>query len=251
LDNPKLFYGRVISVTGGSRGIGAAVVRQLAAEGATVYFTYNSSAEKANALAEELASVPPRVFAVKCDVTDVAQVKDFFARISTEQGKLDGLVTAAGTIVRVPLAFTKPEQFSEQFNVHVMGTNNCVSVAVKQMMAKRYGRIVAVSSVASLRGYGNRGAYAAAKSAVNALVKTYAREFGATGVTANAVLPGFTDTDMVADITGEKREKACAGIPVGRFAKPEEIANVIVFLLSEKASYVNGALIQVDGGLAM
>ncbi|MFA4986329.1 MAG: SDR family NAD(P)-dependent oxidoreductase, partial [Candidatus Brocadiia bacterium] len=148
------FQDRVVAVTGGSRGIGAAVVRELASLGAQVVFSWSSSKEKADALAAELTAQGYRVRAMQCDVTKNDSVKEFFASIAKTEGKLDGLVTAAGTIVRIPLALTKPEQFSEQFNVHVLGTTHCISAAVRLMTPHRYGRIVAISSVASLRGYG-------------------------------------------------------------------------------------------------
>ena len=241
------FDGQVVLVTGGSRGIGAATVELLCEQGAKVYFTYNGSQHAAHKLEEELEGA----VALKCDVTDQKQVAEIFRTIKKAEGKLHSLVCAAGTIVKLPVAFTREQAFEEQFRVHLLGTAFCIQQAYRLMAAGRYGRIVAVSSVASDTGYGNRGAYAAAKGAVNSLVKTSAREFALSGITVNAVLPGYTDTDMLSDLDEEKRKKSAKYVPVGRFAEPSEIANLITFLASKRASYITGSLVKVDGGLAM
>ncbi|MDZ7816506.1 MAG: SDR family oxidoreductase [Planctomycetota bacterium] len=241
------FEGQTALVTGGSRGIGAATVRLLCEQGAKVYFTYKGSQDAAHALEKELESA----IAVHCDVTDQKQVSDMFRMVKKAEGKLHALVCAAGTIVKLPVAFTREQAFEEQFRVHLLGTAFCIQQAYRLMAGDRYGRIVAVSSVASDTGYGNRGAYAAAKGAVNSLVKTSAREFAQSGITVNAVLPGYTDTDMLADLDDKKREKSAKYVPMGRFAEPHEVANTIAFLASKRASYITGALLKVDGGLSM
>mgnify|MGYP000852416413 CR=1 FL=1 len=238
---------KIFVVTGGSRGIGAACVRALVGQGSRVYFTWNGSEATASALAAELGEL---AVPIKCDVTSEADLRELFATVK-KAGTLCGLVTAAGVIARLPVLFTKPEEYRRQLDVNLMGTVMAVQQAFRQMSAGKYGRIVAISSVSSLTGYGNHSAYAAAKSAVNAFVKSAAREFAPFGITFNAVLPGYTETDMTSDIDAEKREKLAKIIPLARFAKPEEIASVVAFLLSDAASYMTGELVKVDGGLSM
>ena len=245
------FDGTVIAVTGGSKGIGAAVVRDLVSLGASVFFTYFSSENAAMALEAELADASGCACALKCDVTKPKEVKAFFDRIRTEKNALDALLTCAGTIGRAPVAFTKPDMLDSQLDVHLKGSLYSFQNAMKLMTGKRYGRIVAVSSVASLSGYGNHSAYAAAKAALNALVKSAAREFAPFNITVNAVLPGYTDTDIISGFDTEKRAKTTKHIPLMRIAQPAEIASLIVFLLHKRASYVTGSLIRVDGGLGM
>lgn len=247
--------GRVALVTGAARGIGAATATRLAAEGAAVALADLDEAQ-AQATALQIDASGERVLGIGCDVADSAQVQQMVDRTVERLGRLDILVNNAG-ITRDNLLFKMSEDDWEAvIGVHLRGAFLCARAAQKPMVDQKYGRIISLSSVSAL---GNRGQvnYSAAKAGIQGLTRTLAIELGPFGVTANAVAPGFIDTEMTratAQRLGITPEQAQAGaaarIPLRRVGQPSEVASVIAFLASDDASYVSGQIIYVNGGPA-
>lgn len=247
--------GRVALVTGAARGIGAATATRLAAEGASVALA-DLDESQAQATAQLIDSSSDRVLAIGCNVADGAQVQQMVERTLARFGRLDILVNNAG-ITRDNLLFKMADDdWDSVIAVHLRGAFLCARAAQKPMVEQKYGRIISLSSVSAL---GNRGQanYSAAKAGLQGLTRTLAVELGPFGITANAVAPGFIDTDMTratAVRLGLTPEQAQAGasatIPLRRVGQPSEVASVIAFLASDDASYVSGQIIYVNGGPA-
>jgi 3-oxoacyl-[acyl-carrier protein] reductase len=247
--------GQVALVTGAARGIGAATATRLAADGAAVALADLDEAQ-AQATAQQIDPSGERVLALGCNVAESAQVQQMVDRTLERFGRLDILVNNAG-ITRDNLLFKMGEDDWEAvINVHLRGAFLCARAAQKSMVEQKHGRIISLSSVSAL---GNRGQvnYSAAKAGIQGLTRTLAIELGPFGITANAVAPGFIDTDMTratAERLGLTPEQAQAAattrIALRRIGQPSEVASVIAFLASEDASYVNGQIIYVNGGPA-
>ncbi|ACY97843.1 MULTISPECIES: 3-oxoacyl-[acyl-carrier-protein] reductase [Thermomonospora] len=230
---------RSVLVTGGNRGIGLAIARELAAAGDAVAVTYRSG------------EPPEGLFGVKCDVTSSEEVDEAFGKVEAEQGPVEVLVANAGITRDTLLAIMKEEDFTSVLDTNLTGAFRVAKRAAKQMMRKRYGRIVLVSSVVGLMGSAGQTNYAASKAGLVGFARSLARELGSRNITVNVVAPGFVDTDMTA-VLGEERKKTIeALIPLGRIAAPEEVAKAVRFLASDDAAYITGAVIPVDGGLGM
>jgi 3-hydroxybutyrate dehydrogenase len=246
--------GRHALVTGGSRGIGRAVAAALTQAGATVTVLGRDHATLAEAVARRDAAG-----FVVADVTDAAAVGAGIARAAAQHGPVDILVANAGGAESAPFAKADPEQFRRMFELNVMGSVHAIRAVLDGMVARRFGRIVAVASLAGLKGYAYVSAYCAAKHAVVGLVRALASETAATGVTVNAVCPGYTDTDMVRESaariaakTGRPAEEAVAAMvrnnPLGRLITPDEVATAVIYLCSPAASAVTGTTLTVGGG---
>ncbi|HEX6843539.1 MAG TPA: 3-oxoacyl-ACP reductase family protein [Actinomycetota bacterium] len=240
---------KVAVVTGGSRGIGRACGIALAEAGWTVAIGYRTNEQDAKETVEALAAAGTPGLAVNLDVTDEASVQEAFRRVSDEVGNVTGLVNNAG-MSRDGLLLKYPMDVYEQtMATNLRGSFLCSRAALRGMLRERWGRVVNMSSAVALHGNAGQTVYAATKAGLVGLTKSLAREVGAKGVTVNVLCPGLLDTEMTSHLTDDARAYYVDQTPLQRAARLEEVAAVVRFLMSEEASYVNGAVIPVDGGL--
>jgi 3-oxoacyl-[acyl-carrier protein] reductase len=240
---------RVALVTGASRGLGRAAAEALAAEGHAVACNYRGDDSGAKEAVEAVEDAGGTAAAFRADVSDEGQVQEMFREIRGSLGAPVVLVNNAG-VLRDGLTVKYPlPEFERVLGVNLTGAFLCAREALPAMLKARWGRIVNVSSAAGLRGNPGQAAYSASKAGVIGLTQSLAREYGSRGITANAVCPGFVETAMTEDFIDKQRDRVIDQIPAGRIGTPEEVAAVIRFLASEEASYVNGAVIAVDGGI--
>ncbi len=230
---------RIAVVTGANRGIGRAIATRLLGDGYTVAGIHRSG------------ELPEGAHSYRADLTDSESVTTAFDAIREDLGPVGVLVANAGITKDGLLARMSEEDFAAVIDTNLTGAFRCVKAATKDMMRARYGRIVLISSVVATYGGFGQVNYAAAKSGLIGMARSIARELGGRGVTANVIAPGFVTTDMTAELPEKIAADYLARIPAGRFAAPEEIAAAVSFLASEEAGYVNGTLLNVDGGLGM
>ena len=245
------FENKTAVVTGGSRGIGLAIAKKLAAGGANIAVLYvGDEAEGQNAV-EELRAMGAKAEAYFCDVSDFEASKKVVDAVIGEFGGIDILINNAG-ITRDKLVLNMDEKdFDAVINVNLKGTFNMIKHTYKHFMKKRAGRIVSTSSIVGLNGNAGQANYAASKAGIIGLTKSVARELAGRNVTVNAVAPGYIGTDMTNALSDKVKETMKAQIPAKRIGTPEDVANVVAFLCSDEAAYVTGEVIRVDGGLAM
>jgi 3-oxoacyl-[acyl-carrier protein] reductase len=242
--------GRVAAVTGAGRGIGAATARALAAAGACVAIL-DRDASAVTQTAERIAVSGGEALAFTTDVTDAFAVERTFDRVAEEWGRFDVLVNSAGALHESPLEDVTEEELQEMLDVHLRGAMVCARAALPHMARNRHGRILSASSVSTRLGAQGLTAYSAAKAGVVGMTRTWARELGPLGITANCVAPGLIDSDTARTVPPAELATTLARIPAGRLGTPEEVANVYLFLASDLASFVNGAVVGVDGGLLL
>lgn len=226
-------------VTGGNRGIGLATARAFAANGDRVAVTHRGS------------GAPDGLFGVACDVTSAEQVDEAFAAVEGEFGPVEVLVSNAGMTDDVLLLRMSEESFRSVVDTNLTGAYRVAKRATQGMLKARRGRMIFVSSVIALYGAPGQANYAASKAGLIGLARSIARELGSRSITANVIAPGFIDTDMTAGLTEARRAEVLAGVPLKRYGAADEVAAAAVFLASEAASYITGAVLPVDGGVAM
>ena len=245
------FENKTAVVTGGSRGIGFAIAKKLASQGANVAIINGGNQEKGLAAKEELAQFGTKVEAYFCNVADFNASKEVIDKIIEDFGGIDFLVNNAG-ITRDKLVLNMDESdFDAVINVNLKGTFNMIKHTYKHFMKKRYGRIVSTSSVVGIMGNAGQANYSASKAGIIGMTKSVAKELAGRGVTVNAVAPGYIGTDMTNALSDKVKDAMKAQIPAKRIGTPEDVANVVAFLCSDDAAYVTGEVIKVDGGLAM
>jgi len=230
---------RSVLVTGGNRGIGLAVARAFAAAGDRVAVTSRSG------------EAPDGLVAVACDVTVPDQVDTAFAAVQEAQGPVEVLVANAGITRDTLLLRMSEDDFTEVLDTNLTGAYRVAKRAAKGMLRARWGRLIFVSSVVGMLGSAGQANYAASKAGLVGLARSLARELGSRGITANVVAPGFVDTDMTRALDEERAAQILAQVPLGRYATVEEVAGAVLFLASDAAAYVTGAVLPVDGGLGM
>lgn len=231
--------GRSVLVTGGNRGIGHAIAQAFKDAGDDVAVTYRSG------------EPPDGMLGVKCDVTDAEQVDAAFSTIEAEHGPVEILVANAGINRDTLVLRMSDDDWDSVIETNLTGSFRVAKRAAKGMLRLRRGRIVFISSVVGLLGSAGQVNYAASKSGLVGMARSLARELGSRAITANVVAPGFVETDMTAELPEEKRREYLAAIPLQRYARPDEVAGTTVWLASDAAGYVTGAVIPVDGGLGM
>ncbi len=243
--------GKVFAVTGGSRGIGEAIVRRLCSEGATVFATYNSQPDRAASITADIEGTGGKVVFQQVDVANEDQVKAFIDAVVKQGGRIDGLVNNAGVtkdglIMRMNMA-----DWQTVMNTNLTGVFLTCRAACRPMMSQRNGRIVNIGSIVGLGGNAGQVNYSAAKAGLVGLTRSLAKELASRNVLVNCIAPGFVETDMTGKLSEEQKKAYYESIPVKRPATPNEIASVVSFFLSEHASYITGQVLNVDGGLAI
>ena len=230
---------RSVLVTGGNRGIGLAIARAFAATGDKVAITHRGS------------GAPEGLFGVTCDVTDAAAVDAAFTAAEAQHGPIEVLVANAGITDDTLLLRMSEESFTRVLDTNLTGAYRVAKRAAPGMLRARRGRMIFVSSVVAFAGSPGQANYGASKAGMLGLARAIARELGSRSITANVIAPGFIDTDMTAAVSEARKAEILAGVPLGRYGTVDEVAGTAVFLASEAAAYINGAVVPVDGGVGM
>ena len=246
-----MLTGKVALVTGAGKGIGCEVAKTLASYGATVVLNYAHSKDAAEEVAKEITAQGGKAVTYGCDVADFNAVGEMMKAVAKEQGSIDILVNNAG-ITKDNLAMVMSEEdFDTVINTNLKGAFNCMRHVARQMLRQKSGHIISISSVVGLTGNAGQINYSASKAGVIGMTKSLAKELGAKGITVNAVAPGFIDTDMTRALSDDVKEQIFAQIPLKKFGNTKDIAETVAFLASDKAAYITGQTISVDGGMHM
>jgi 3-oxoacyl-[acyl-carrier protein] reductase len=241
----------VALVSGGSRGIGRAVVRRLAADGHDVSFCYQSNDEAAIALEKQLGETGVRVLVRKVDVASPDSVRAWVAETQETLGAPDVAVTAAGITRDNPLLMMPDEDWRSVLSVNLDGTYHVCRSVVFEMMKRKSGSLVMLSSVAGVYGHATQSNYAATKAGIIGFAKSLAKEVGRYGIRSNVVAPGFIETDMTSVLTDKVRDQMLKSIPLKRFGGADEVADLVSYLASDRAAYITGSVFQIDGGITI
>ena len=245
----KLLENKTALVTGGSRGIGAAVCRRFAEEGANVAFTYLSSEAKANAIAEELSALGVTVKAYKSDASSYEQAENLVKSVLEDFGQVDILVNNAGITRDTLMLRMSEEQWDQVMHTNLKSCFNLTKHMLRPMMKKRTGSIINMSSVVGVSGNAGQANYAASKAGIFGFTKSIAKEVGSRSIRCNAIAPGFIATEMTDELDEKTKEAFLSGIPLKRWGTPEEVANTCLFLASDLSQYVSGQTLSVCGAL--
>lgn len=238
-------------VTGAARGIGKGIALALAREGAMVVVNYNGSADRAAGVVGEIEANGGKAVAEQCDISDFEAAKEFYTKVIKEYGKIDILVNNAGITKDNLVMKMSEEEFQSVIRTNLAGTFHGIRFVSRYMMKQRCGRIINIASVSGVTGNMGQANYSASKAGVIGLTKAVAKELASRNITVNAVAPGFIETEMTDVLSDSVKEAAVATIPLGRFGKVEDIAETVVFLASDRAKYITGQVLCVDGGIAM
>lgn len=241
--------GKTALVTGASRGIGRAIALRLAEDGANVAVIYAGSADKAEAVVNEITALGVNAKAYQCNVADSAAVNETVKAVTNDLGKIDILVNNAGITRDGLMLRMKDEDFDAVLDTNLKGAFNMIRACYSGFIRKKSGRIINISSVSGIMGNAGQANYSASKAGVIGLTKSVARELASRGITCNAVAPGFIQTDMTENLGANN--PLLNSIPLGRMGKPEDIAAAVAFLASDSAAYITGEVLKVDGGLAI
>ena len=242
---------KIAVVTGGSRGIGAAIAKKLASRGMTVIINYCGSEDRALAVKSAIEAAGGQAEAWRCDVSDCGQCEAFVKAVMEKYGRIDVLVNNAGITRDGLMMRMSDEDFSRVIDTNLKGTFYMMRCASRHMLKAKKGRIINMASVVGLMGNAGQVNYAASKAGVIGATKSAAKELASRGITVNAIAPGFIDTEMTGALSEKVQEQILTQIPLGTFGKPEDIANCAAFLASDEAVYITGQVIQVDGGMCM
>ncbi len=243
--------GRTALVTGGSRGIGRAISKALAQEGADVAINFVSNEAAASEVAKEIGSLGRKAFLARADVGDFPDIYRMAQEVIQEFGHLDILVNNAGVTSDMTFVNMDHASWRKVLAINLDGVFNCTKVFVDQMVEQEYGRVVNITSVIGQIGNFGQANYAASKAGVAAFTKSLAKELATKGITVNSVAPGFIDTEMVQQVPERVRERLLNQIPLRRFGRAEEVARMVVYLCTSDGDYVTGAELEVNGGLFM
>ena len=241
--------GKNVLVTGGSRGIGAGIVKSLAHEGARVAFTYTSSPDRAEKVHSELPGEGHFHFSM--NISDEISVNEGIEHVLKEFDSIDGLVNNAGITRDQLILRMKTEEFDDVINTNLRGTFLCTRPCLKAMLKKRSGSIVNITSVIGQSGNAGQTNYAASKAGIEAFTKSIGQEVGSRNIRANCIAPGFIATEMTDELTEQQKQAILGKIPLRRMRDVSDIANAVIFLLSDESTYITGQTISVNGGLYM
>ena len=243
--------GKIALVTGGSRGIGRSIALALASQGANVIINYTSNEESALKVIEEIESFNVKGLAVKANISKSEEVAEMINKIEETFDGIDILVNNAGITKDNLFIRMKEEDWDQVMDVNLKGTFLCTKAVIRKMIKQKYGRIINMSSVVGVAGNPGQANYCASKAGVIGFTKSIAKEVAGKNITVNAIAPGFIETDMTKVLPENVKESMLEVIPMKKYGKPEDIANLVVFLSSDNANYITGQVIHVDGGMAM
>ncbi len=242
---------KIAVVTGASRGLGKEIAIEMAKNGATVVVNYNGSKEKAEEVKAIIEENGGKAITYRCNISEFEECEQFIKDVVDEFGRIDILVNNAGITKDGLLMRMSEADYDQVLNTNLKGTFNCMRFATKIMMKQRIGRIINMSSVSGVLGNAGQTNYSASKAGVIGLTKSAARELASRNITVNAIAPGFISTEMTDALSDSVKETVVKQIPLGSFGEPEDVANMTVFLASDKAKYITGQVIHVDGGMAI
>jgi 3-oxoacyl-[acyl-carrier protein] reductase len=242
---------KVALVTGGATGIGAATVKALAEEKITVALQYSRSEKEAKQIADQLNDKGFKVEIFQADLSQTGNAENLVAQVKQKLGDIDILINNAGVMSDASIIQMSDALWDEAININLTAAFKLIRACAPSMVSKKWGRVINISSQVALTGSANHAHYATAKAGLLGLTYSAAKEYGASGVTVNAVLPGRIETKMIADRSIGRLDEWLSQTPLNRLGRPDEVASMINFLASEKASYVTGAAINVNGGLVM